>query len=347
MRKSFVVPTILGSLSVAMILCAGLLSRAAAPTPGSSGYHLLKTVPVPGDEGWDYLAVDPHARRVYISHGSHVVVMNADTYAIEGDIPDTAGVHGIAIARDLGRGFVSAGRANMAVIFDLKSLKTLGTVNTDANPDAIVYDEVTKRVFTLNGRGQNTTAINGADGSVAGTLALGGKPEFAVTDGKGSVWVNDEDTSELHHLDPQNLKELHKWPLAPCKSPSGLTADLKTRRLLAVCDDKVSAVVDADTGKVVATPAICDGPDAAGFDPSSNTFFVSCGDGNLTVIHEDSPDKFTVVENVPTKKSARTMGLDLKTHNIFLPSAEFDPPAPGERRGKMKPGSFAIIVVGK
>jgi DNA-binding beta-propeller fold protein YncE len=220
-------------------------------------------------------------------------------------------------------------------------------VKTDANPDAIVYDPASKRVFTFNGRGKNSTAINAADGSVAGTIPLGGKPEFAVADGKGSVYVNGEDTSELIHLDSQNLKELHRWPLAPCKSPSGLAGDLKSRRLMAVCDDKVSSIIDADSGKVVANPAICEGPDAAAFDPSSNYFFASCGDGNLTVIHEDSPDKYTVVENVPTKRTARTMGLDLKTHKIFLPSAEFDPPAPGERRGKMKPGSFAIIVVGK
>jgi DNA-binding beta-propeller fold protein YncE len=347
MRNRFAVLAILGSFSVALFLCAGLYSRAAAPTPGPSGYHLIKSVPVPGDEGWDYLAVDSDARRVYISHGSHVVVMNADTHAIEGDIPDTAGVHGIALAPDLGRGFVSAGRANTAVIFDIKTLKTLGTVKTDANPDAIVYDAVTKRVFTLNGRGQNTTAINGADGTVAGTLALGGKPEFAQADGKGSIFVNIEDKSELVEFDAQKITETHRWPLAPCKSPSGLAMDHKNRRLFAVCDEKVMAVVNADTGKVVATPAICQGPDAAGFDPATGYAFASCGDGNLTVIHEDSPDKFSVVENVPTKRSARTMGLDLKTHNIFLSSAEFDPPAPGERRGKMKPGSFAILVVGK
>jgi hypothetical protein len=347
MRKSFVVLITLGSLSVAMILCAGMLSRAASPAPGSSGYHLIKSVPVPGDEGWDYLNVDADARRVYISHGSHVVVLNADTYAIEGDIPDTAGVHGIALAPDLGRGFVSAGRTNTAVIFDIKSLKTVGTAKTDANPDALVYDSVTKRVFTLNGRGQNTTAINAGDGTVAGTLALGGKPEFAVADGKGSIFVNIEDKSELVQFNAQKLTETHRWPLAPCKSPSGLSMDLKSRRLFSVCDEKVMAVVNADTGKVVATPEICQGPDASAFDPATDYAFASCGDGNLTVIHEDSPDKFTVVENVPTKRSARTMGLDLKTHNIFLSSAEFDPPAPGERRGKMKPGSFAILVVGK
>lgn len=347
MRRSFAALTVLGPLSVATILCAGLVSRAAAPAPGPSGYHVVKTVSIPGDEGWDYINVDSDARRVYISHGSHVVVMNADTYAVEGDVPDTQGVHGIALAPDLGRGFISAGRANTAVIFDIKSLKTLATVKTGANPDAIVYDAVTKRVFTLNGRGENTTAINGADGSVAGTLALGGKPEFAVADGKGSIFVNIEDKNELVQFDAQKITETHRWPLAPCKSPSGLAMDLKNRRLFAVCDEKVMAVVNADTGKVVASPAICDGPDAAGFDPATGYAFASCGDGNLTVIHEDSADKFTVVENVPTKRSARTMGLDLKTHNIFLPSAEFDAPAAGERRGKMKPGSFGIVVVSK
>jgi hypothetical protein len=347
MRKRFATFSILGILSVAAILCAGLMSRAAAPAPGPSGYHLVKTVPIPGDEGWDYLTVDSDARRVYISHGSHVVIMNADTYAIEGDIPDTQGVHGIALAPDLGRGFVSAGRANTAVIFDIKSLKTLGTAKTDANPDAIVYDAVTKRVFTLNGRGQNTTAINGADGTVAGTLALGGKPEFAVADGTGSIFVNIEDKNELVQFDAQKITETHRWPLAPCKSPSGLAMDLKNRRLFAVCDEKVMAVVNADTGKVVASPAICDGPDAAAFDPATGYAFASCGDGNVTVVHEDSPDKFSVVENVPTKRSARTMGLDLKTHNVFLPAAEFDAPAAGERRGKMKPGSFGIVVVSK
>ncbi len=339
MRKNLTLFGLAVPAAVALF-CAAVFSNAAAK-PGASGYHVIKTVSVPGDEGWDYVYVDSDARRVYISHATHTVVMNADTYAIEGDIPDTQGVHGIAIASDLGRGFTSNGRANTVTIFDLKTLKTIGTVKTDANPDAIIYDPATKRVFTFNGRGKNSTAINAADGSVVGTIPLGGKPEFAVADGKGSVWVNNEDTSELSHLDAQNLKELHRWPLAPCKSPSGLAGDLKNRRLIAVCDDKVSSIVDADSGKVVANPAICE------FDPSGNLFLVSCGDGNLTVIHEDSPDKFTVVENVPTKKTARTLGLDLKTHKIFLPSAEFEPPAPGERRGKMKPGSFAIIVVGK
>ena len=336
----------LAALFSAALFSAAIFSQAAAK-PSASGYHVIKTVPVPGDEGWDYVYVDSDARRVYISHATHVVVMNADTYAIEGDIPETPGVHGITIASDLGRGFISNGRGNSVSIFDVKTLKTLGTAKTDANPDAIIYDPSSKRVFTFNGRGKNSTIINAADGAVVGTIPLGDKPEFAVPDGKGTVFVNGEETSNLVALDSQTLKETHRWPLAPCKSPSGLAGDLKSRRLLAVCDDKVSAVVDADSGKVIANPAIYEGPDAAAFDPSSSYFFASCGDGNITVIHEDSPDKFTVVDTVPTKKSARTMGLDLKTHKIFLPSAEFEPPAPGERRGKIKPGSFAIIVVGK
>jgi DNA-binding beta-propeller fold protein YncE len=200
----------------------------------------------------------------------------------------------------------------------------------------------------MNGRSGDTTAINAADGSVLGTLPLGGKPEFAVSDGKGSIFVNIEDKSELVEFDAQKLTETHRWPLAPCTEPSGLAMDLKSRRLFAGCDNKMMAVIDADSGKVIATPAIGDGVDANAFDPETKLAFASNGQsGTLTVVHEDSPDKFTVVENVPTKRSARTMGLDLKTHNIFLSSADFDPPAPGERRGKMKPGSFAIIVVGK
>ena len=332
---------------IALGFCVGALPLSAAPSPGVSGYKVIKTVPVGGEGGWDYVYVDSGARRVYISRGTHTVVMDADTYAVVGDIPDTQGVHGIAIASDLGRGFTSNGRSNDVTIFDLKTLKPIGNVKTDANPDAIVYDPVSKRVFTFNGRGKNTTAINAADGTVAGTLALGGKPEFAAVDGKGSIFVNNEDTSEIIEINAQKITETHRWPLAPCKSPSGLAMDAKNRRLYSVCDDKVSVVVNADTGKVVATPEIGNGPDAAAFDPESNEFFASCGEGLLTVVHQDSPDKYTVVENVPTKRSARTMGLDLKTHNIFMPAADFDPPAPGERRGKMKPDSFVIVVVGK
>src|SRR5258705_7693291 len=214
MRK-YLAPLGLGTLSAVALFSAASFSRHAAK-PGSSGYRVIKTVSVPGDEGWDYVYVDSDSRRVYISHGSHVVVMNADTYAIEGDIPDTPGVHGITVASDLGRGFTSNGPPNTVTIFDLKTLKTIGTAKTDANPDAIIYDSATKRVFTFNGRGKNSTVINGTDGSVAGSIPLGDKPEFAVADGKGVIFVNAEETSNLIALDSQNLKETHRWQLAPC-----------------------------------------------------------------------------------------------------------------------------------
>jgi hypothetical protein len=332
-----------------VILCAGSiwLSARSKAAPASSGYTLTKTISIPGDEGWDYVGVDSAARRVYVSHGSHVVVLDADTYAIAGDIPDTAGVHGIAIAEDLGRGFTSNGRTNNSTFFDLKTLKPIGVYPTGTNPDAILYEPITKRVFTFNGRSQDATALDATTGASLGTIALGGRPEFAAADGSGGIYVNIEDKSELVHLDAKKLTIMHRWPLAPCQEPSGLGIDQKNHRLFAGCDNKMMAVIDGENGKVVATPAIGEGVDANAFDPATSFAFASTGDGHLTVVHQDSPDKYTVVENVPTKKSARTMGLDLKTHSIFLPSAEFEAPAAGERRGKMKPGSFAVLVLTK
>ena len=323
------------------------LSQAWAdpPQPGGSGYHVTKTIAVGGDEGWDYLTVDSDARRVYISHGSHVVVLDADSGSVVGDIPDTQGVHGIAIAPDLGRGFTSNGRANTVTIFDLKTLNTVGTVKAGTNPDAIVYDGTSKRVFTMNGGSQDATAIDGASGTVVGTFALSGKPEFAVADGEGGIFVNIEDKSELVEFDPQKLAVVHRWPLAPCLEPSGLAMDRKDRRLFVGCGNKMMAIVNADTGKVIATPAIGEGVDANAFDPETAFAFASNGDGTLTVVHEESPDRFTLVESVPTKRFARTIGVDSKTHNIYLPTADFDERAPGERRGKMKPRSFVILVV--
>lgn len=333
--------------SLLLAAIATLTSDLDAAQSGAGKYRVTKTIAVGGDEGWDYVTVDSAGRRVYVSHGSHVVILDADTDSVVGDIPDTQGVHGIAIAPDAGRGFTSNGRANTATMFDLKTSKVLGVVKTGTNPDAIIYDPATKRVFTLNGRSQDATAINAADGTVAGTLALGGKPEFAVAAGDGTIFVNIEDKSELVHFDAQKLTVLHRWPLAPCEEPSGLAGDQKTHRLFAGCGNKLMAVINADNGKIVATVPIGDGVDANGFDPGTGLAFASTGDGNITVAHEDSPDKYSVVATVPTKKSARTMGLDLKTHNIFLPAADFDPPAPGERRGKIKPGSFVVLVVGR
>jgi DNA-binding beta-propeller fold protein YncE len=274
--------------------------------------------------------------------------MDVDTYAIVGDIPDTQGVHGIALAPDLGRGFTSNGRTNTVTVFDLKTLQTLSTATTGDGPDAILYDPASKRVFTFNGRAGTATAIDAAKAGTHGvsglTINLGSKPEFAVADGAGHVYNNLEDKSLVVQIDSRSRQILNQWPLEPCESPSGIAIDTQHRRLFVGCHNKLMAIMDADTGKVVATVPIGEGVDANSFNPATQLAFASNGDGTLTVVHEDSPDKYTVIENVVTKKSARTMALDLKTHNIFLAAADFDPPVPGQERPKMKPGTFVILV---
>ncbi len=336
------------------IFLAVLMSSAAvcARTPAAEGFHLIKKVVLGGEGGWDYLTVDSPARRLYLSRSTRVMVLDADTYAVVGEIPNTEGVHGIAIARALGRGFTSNGRANTVTIFDLKTLKVLGSAKTGENPDAIIYDPASRRVFTFNGRSSDTTAIDAASGAVAGTVALGGRPEFATSDGEGKIYVNLEDKSAVVAVDSRALSVKATWPLAPCEEPSGMAIDPAHRRLFSGCHNKMMAVMDADNGHVIATPPIGQGVDANGFDPDSGLAFSSNGDGTLTVVHEDSPEKFSVVENVSTQRGARTMALDAKTHNVFLVTAEFGPPpaATPERprpRPSMLPGTFTLLVFGK
>jgi DNA-binding beta-propeller fold protein YncE len=348
MRRQSTVVIATAVLGIAASLL--LVNSALAVPPGASGYHVVKTIPLGRPGKWDYIVVDTAARRVYVTHSTHVVVLDADSDAVVGDIPDTLGVHGVALAPDLGRGFTSNGKANTVTIFDLKTMKPISTVKSGgANPDAIYYDAASKRVFVFNGRGANAVAIDATDGKVAGTIAVGGKPEFAAGDDQGHVYVNVEDKSQLLEIDAQKLSVLHRWPLAGCKEPSGLAIDQKNRRLFSVCGNKKMMVVNADTGKVVATPAIGEDPDAAGFDPDTQLVFSSNGEsGDLTVIHEDSADKYTVIDNVPTKKYARTMAIDLKTHNIFLPIADFESTIPkGEEEPPMKPNTFGVLLVGK
>jgi DNA-binding beta-propeller fold protein YncE len=335
-------------VSIISLSLAAVALAAAGP-----GYHVVTTYKLGGEGGWDYLITDADARRTYISRGTHVVVIDADTGKNVGDIADTPGVHGIALAPELGRGFTSNGREGTVSIFDIKTLATSSKVKVGENPDAILYDPATKRVFTFNGRSQDSTAIDAATGKVLGTIKLDGKPEFAATDAKGGIWVNIEDKSELVAIDPNKLEVKAKWPLAPCTEPSGLAIDRKNRRLFAGCDNKMMAVVDADSGKVLATPPIGDGVDATAFDPETGLAFASCGgDGVLTVVKEDSPDKFSVAENVPTQKGARTMALDTKTHKVFVVTAQFGPrPAPTtdnpHPRPAILPDSFVVLVVGK
>ena len=316
------------------------------------GYHLITTYNLGGVGGWDYLALDSSARRLYISRATHVMVIDADSGKPVGDIPDTPGVHGIALATELGRGFISNGREGTVTIFDLTTLKAITKVKAGENPDAILYDPATKRVFAFNGRSHDVTAIDAASGTLLGQIKLEGKPEFAVSDGKGEVFVNIQDKSQIDAIDAARLAVKASWPLAPCQEPSGLAIDRHNRRLFAGCDNKMMAIVDADTGKVVATTPIGDGVDANTFDPGTGLAFASCGEGVLTVVHEDSPTKFSVVDNVPTQPGARTMALDEKTHNVYLVTAKFGPaPAPTANdphpRRTILPESFVVLVYGR
>ncbi len=335
------------------IIFALLVASAAF---AQSGYHQIKKFTIGGDGGWDYLVAE--GGRVYVSHTNEVAVVDSKSGEVK-KISDLHGVHGIALVPEFGRGFISNGRSNTVTIFDLSTLAKIGDdIPTGKNPDAIMYDPASKRIFAFNGSSNDATAIDAKDGKVAGTIPVDGKPEFAAADGKGHVYVNIEDKSSVYDIDSKKLTVVHKWPLKPCEEPSGLAMDTKTRRIFSGCSNQMVAVMDADSGKVVATLPIGKGVDATAFDPGTGYVFNSCGqDATLSVIHEDSPDKYSVVENVKTQAGARTMALDLQTHNVFLAIAEYEAaapaapaadgkPAPRARR-KMVAGSFGLLEFGK
>jgi hypothetical protein len=325
---------------------------AAAPAPAPAGYHLLKTLPVGGDGGWDYLTFDGATRRLYVTRSTRVTVLDPDSGKVVGEIPNLSGVHGVALAPDLGRGFISNGRADKVTVFDLKSLKVLSELkSTGQNPDAILYDPASRRVFAFNGRSGNATVYDAASGQVAATIPLGGKPEFATSDRKGMVFVNIEDKNEVVGLDAAKLTLAKRWPLAGCEEPSGMAIDTAHRRLIIGCGNETALVVDSESGRIVAKLPIGKGVDANGFDPGTGLAFASCGDGTLTVIHEDSPDHWTVVGKAATKQGARTMAVDEKTHDVFLATADFGPrpePTAAEPhpRAPILPGTFVILVAG-
>lgn len=316
-------------------LLAAILGFVATDTLAApqSGYHIIKKVPVPGTGGWDYVTVDEAGRRVYVAHATQVEVLDADTAELVGTIPNTPGVHGVAIATEFGRGFISAGKSDSVIIFDLKTLKTLGEVKVGKKPDAIMYDPATKHVFAMNGDSDSTTVINAADGKVVGTIDLGGGPEFAVADGKGNVYINLEEKAETVHIDSNTMKILHHWPLAPGKTATALAFDPQTRRLFAGCrGGQLMVVLDADTGKVITTAPIGERVDAAAYDPTAKLVFQSTGGGTIAVFHQDSADKYTLLENVVTNPGSKTMGLDPKTHRLFVPAS--------------LGGSFTVLVLG-
>jgi DNA-binding beta-propeller fold protein YncE len=327
----------------------------ALPQGSSSGpYHYLTAIKVGGDGGWDYGAVDQASRRLYYSHGTRVVVIDIDRDTVVGEIADTPGVHGIAIAPELGLAFTSNGQENKASVVDLKTLATKMKVETGANPDAILYDPGQKEVYTFNGRGQSATVFDAQSGKIVSTIGLPGKPEFAQVDVKaGRIYNNIEDKNEVAVIDTKTHTVVAHWPIAPGEGASGMAIDLATHRLF-LGAEKMMVMLDYSTGKVVTTVPIGPGVDANSFDPALKLAFASCGDGTVTVAREESPDKLTVVQMLQTARGARTMTLDPKTHKIYLAAAEYEAPAaeaqpaPGQRppRPKMVPGSFKILVYG-
>ena len=337
-------------LGAAALGIAGILALPIYGTAGS--YKLLKEIPVGGEGGWDYLTVDESARRLYVSHATKVEVIDIDKEAVVGQIADTAGVHGIAVAPRLGLGFTSNGRENKASIFDLSTLKTSSKVDTGENPDAILYEEGQEEVYTFNGRGRSATVFKAKTGKVMATIPLSSKPEFSVADTQaGRIYCNLEDKSAVAVIDAKAHKVLSTWPIAPGEEPSGMAYDAQNKRLFLGCGNKLMVMMDSETGKVVGSVPIGQGVDATKFDSGTMLAFCSCGDGTVTIAHEDSPDKLTVVQTLKTEPRARTMALDTKTHKIYLASARFgaatDQPSGGKKgRPSAVPGTFKVLVYG-
>ena len=321
-------------MRIAAALAVALLAAAhpAALPKVTATYHITATKVLGGDGGWDYLSYDPATKRLFISRSTHVMVLDTQTGNVVGDIPNTAGVHGIAIADDLGKGFTSNGRDATVTVFDLASLKTLGTITLAAkNPDGITYDPVTHRVFTFDGGSNDATAIDATTDTVVATIPLGGRPEFPVIDGKGMVYDNIESTNEIVAIDAAKATVTKRFPLGSCQSPSGLSMDQAHRRLFAACRGEMG-IVDADSGKVVAKVKTGAGTDATRFDGTTGFAFAPNGrDATLTVVHQDDPDHYSIAQNATTVMGARTMEIDPATGTIFLVTAA--------------PGAFELVTL--
>jgi YVTN family beta-propeller protein len=333
----------MGSLAVLLLI----VNAALAADPG---YKLAKKFNIGGEGGWDYLTMDSTARRLYITRFNRVTVMDADEGKVIGEIAGTNGVHGVALVPQSNRGYTSNGGDASVTVFDLETLKEIAKIKVVARPDAIIYDPASERVFTFNAGSKDATAIDVKTNKVAGAVKLEGKPESAVADEKGMVYVNIEDKNQVVAFDSRELTVKNRWNLEGCEAPTGLAMDRANRRLFVTCHNDKMAVLDADTGKIIATPAIGKGTDFCVFDPDAKLAFSSNGDGTLTVVEEESPDKFTVVANVKTEPGARTMALDSKTHSIYLCTAKQKPAPPGQgQRGRraFEPNSFVVLKVAK
>jgi DNA-binding beta-propeller fold protein YncE len=340
-----------GALAMLLAACSFLMS--AADT-----YHLLKKYSFGAAEGsareyFDYITVDSAARRVYLSHGTEIKVMDADTGVLVGNITGLKQDHGVAVASEFNRGFISDGAAGKVIVFDLKTLKVTGEIEADKDADCVIYDPFTKRVFVMDGDPHNSTVIDARNGSVVGKIDLGGGPEFAVADGKGTIFINLEDKSELVALDSSSLKIKSRWPLAPAGAPTALAMDIQHHRLFSAGrNPQMMVVLDSDSGKVLESFPISAGVDAAAYDPETGMIFVSTREGKVHLFHEDSPRKFSEAETITTEYGAKTMGLDTRTHKLFLDTADFgEAPAPTtDRPHPQRPaieGTFHVLVLGR
>ncbi len=341
-----------------LIACSMLLPAQVPEAPAkaaSAPSAKVHKVPIGGEGGWDYLTVDPEAHRLYISRGNRVVVVDTEREAVVGEVPDTPGVHGIAVVPGLNKGFTTNGTEGTVTVFDLKTLKPTGKIKASGTPDATLYDPASGRVFTFNHGTDDLTAIDPTGETVAGSVKLGGEPEGAVADGKGRLFINLRSTSEVAEFDARELKVLKRYPLAPGTRPTGLAIDAAHRRLFSVCGNQTMVVMDADQGTILATAEIGRGTDGCAFDPALGLAYSSNGgDGTVTAVGETAPGRFGVVATIPTQATARTIALDPKTHRLYLSAATADttpPPAnatkPATKGRRYVAGSFVLIVVGE
>jgi YVTN family beta-propeller protein len=330
------------------ILAASLFFTVFNNLQAQKGIHVINTFHIASTGGWDYLEVGPLNDWLYVSHGTQVNVINKKTGDSVAVIENTTGVHGIAFDVAEKKGFTSNGRLNNVSVFDMNTNKVLAQIATGQNPDAIIYESFSKKIITCNGRSKNLSIIDPVLNKTIDSVDVGGKPETPVSDGQGKLFVNIEDKNEIVVIDTKTFKVLNHWSIAPGEAPTGLAFDKNTKRLFAGCE-KLLVIVDATNGAVVDKITIGDGCDGVAFDAATKNIYTANGaDGTLSVIHEESPSKFTLIENIITKKSARTITLDNQSHLIYLPAAELEPMEPGQKgRPKMKPGTFQILVAGK
>jgi YVTN family beta-propeller protein len=331
--------TLLVFTSMILMVCLASLNTRAQ----RSDYQIARMIQLTSDGGWDYLSVDEVNQKLFVSHSSQVNIVDLKTGLEIAVIPETSGVHGIAIANDLNKAFISCGRDSSVTVVDLTTFKLIAKVpGTGKNPDAILYDQFSKKVFTFNGRSSNSTVIDAVTLKVITNIPLSGKPEFSQTDGKGKIYVNIEDKSTIAMINSVTLKVEKEWSIAPGEEPSGLALDNLNHRLFSVCNNKIMTISDADAGKVITTVPIGSGCDGVAFDPATKRIFSSNGEGTMTVVQQLSADEYKVVENFPTRPGARTITVNKTTHHIYLPTAEL---IPGEARRQYKPNSFMLFDI--